>query len=570
MLAAATASTPGLAQTAAGTADAPANSSMNGELFYQLLLGEVNASGGEPGVGYQLILDAARKTNEPRLFKRAVDIALQARSGESALQAARAWRQAFPAAREANRYLLQILIGLNRFVDLPEPLKRELATADGNDLVQALNNIPRLFARAGDKKQAVQVVEQALSEYLTTPTYGPAAWTTIGRMRIDAADAAGALDAAQRGHALDNAAEGPAVLALALLDPKVPAAEALLQKHLQGNARAEIRMDYARALLNNQRYAESATQIKLVTDARPTYAQAWLVRGILEQQDRQLAAAESSLKRFVALETSQPTASDSDEPNRGLTQAYLALAEIASQKKEFAESQSWLARIDSPQDMMTVQSRRASLLARQGQIAEARALIRGLPESNPADGRMKISAEVQILRDNKQYRAAYDFLVDATKRFADDVDLVYDQAMVAEKADLLPEMERLLRQVISRKPDYHHAYNALGYSLADRNLRLPEARQLIVKALEFAPDDPYITDSLAWVEFRSGNLPEALRLLQKAFKDKPDAEIAAHLGEVLWAMGDRAQAVLVWRQGMALNAENETLLETIKRLRVSL
>ncbi len=561
---------PVFAQTAAPASEPPANSSMNGELFYQLLLGEVNASGGEPGVGYQLILDAARKTNDARLFKRATDIALQARSGESALQAARAWRQAIPTSREANRYLLQILIGLNRFGDLPEPLKRELGTIDGNDLQQALNNLPRLFARSSDKKQSALVVQQALAEYLDNPVIGPTVWATIGRMRIEAADSAGALEAAQRGHALDPAAEGPAILALALMDPKLPAAEAIVRRHVQGRARAEVRMDYARALLNSQRYAESAVQIKMVTDERPDYAQAWLLRGILEQQNKQAQAAEQSLTRYVALETGKPTVSDSEEPKRGLTQAYLTLSEIAAQRKDFSASQAWLARIDSPQDMVNVQSRRASLLARQGRLDEARALIRALPQSNAADERMKLSAEVQLLRDNKQHRAAYELLAEVTKRLPDDLDFVYDQAMMAEKLDNLTEMERLLRQVIAAKPEYHHAYNALGYSLADRNIRLPEARQLILKALEFAPGDPFISDSLAWVEFRSGNLPEALRILQQAFKDKPDAEIAAHLGEVLWVMGNKVQALVIWKQGMELNAENETLLETLKRLRVQL
>ena len=106
--------------------------------------------------------------------------------------------------------------------------------------------------------------------------------------------------------------------------------------------------------------------------------------------------------------------------------------------------------------------------------------------------------------------------------------------------------------------------------MAERNQRLPEARQLIKKALEFAPNDPFITDSLGWVEFRSGNLPEALRLLQVAYKARPDAEIAAHLGEVLWAMGRREQAMTVWREAVGQSPDNETLRETLKRLRVPL
>jgi Flp pilus assembly protein TadD len=138
--------------------------------------------------------------------------------------------------------------------------------------------------------------------------------------------------------------------------------------------------------------------------------------------------------------------------------------------------------------------------------------------------------------------------------------------MAAEKLDRVDEMETLLRQVIAAKPDFHHAYNALGYSLADRRLRLDEARKLIQKALEFAPNDPFILDSLGWVEFRSGNLTQSLQILQGAYQNRPDAEIAAHLGEVLWAMKQPKEARAVWEDGLAQNPTNDTLLETIKRL----
>jgi tetratricopeptide (TPR) repeat protein len=173
---------------------------------------------------------------------------------------------------------------------------------------------------------------------------------------------------------------------------------------------------------------------------------------------------------------------------------------------------------------------------------------------------------VQLLRDNKQYLDAYSVLASAAKDFPTDTDLAYDLAMAAEKIGKVEEMEKLLRQVIAAKPDYHNAYNALGYSLAERNTRLTEARALVAKALEFAPNDPYIVDSMAWVEFRSGNKQEALRLLQGAFKARPDAEIAAHLGEVLWSLEQQGQAKSIWKEGLALNPDNETLKETIQRL----
>jgi len=189
-----------------------------------------------------------------------------------------------------------------------------------------------------------------------------------------------------------------------------------------------------------------------------------------------------------------------------------------------------------------------------------------VPERDPAGARAKVLAEVHLLRENRQYTAAYELLADAVKRSPQDSELLYEQAMTAEKLGRLDEMERLLRQAIAVKPDFHHAYNALGYSLADRNIRLPEARDLIRKALDFAPGDPFITDSLGWVEFRLGNTSEALRLLEQAFRDRPDAEIAAHLGEVLWSLGRRDRALEVWRQGLALNRDNETLQSTLQRL----
>jgi Flp pilus assembly protein TadD len=129
-------------------------------------------------------------------------------------------------------------------------------------------------------------------------------------------------------------------------------------------------------------------------------------------------------------------------------------------------------------------------------------------------------------------------------------------------------MERLLRQVIAIRPDYHHAYNALGYSLAERGQRLPEARQLIQKAVELAPGDPFIADSLGWVEFRMGNKTEALRILEDAYKARPDAEIAAHLGEVLWSLGQRDRAQAVFREALLVAPDNESLQDTLKRLRI--
>ena len=567
----------GVAQTSvvatpSAAASPPGVSALDAELFFRLLVGELTARQGDAGAGYALMLDSARKTNDAQLYQRAVEIALQSRSGDAALQAAMAWKQAQPASQDANRYALQILIALNRIQDTLEPLKRGIELAPAADRSRTISALPRAYARVSDKKLAASVVENALSTYVINPTTAAAAWTTVGRLRLAAGDAPGALEAVQKGQAADIKAEGPALLSLEIMNPKLPAAELVVQKYLTFNPASgpEIRMGYARALLDAQRYVDAAAQLQTVIKDKPGFAPAWLVLGSLQLQDNQLALAQTSLERYVALDLASSTQNEDDEPSRALAQAYLSLAQIAEKRKDFAAADAWINKIENSGEMMQAQTRRASILASRGQLAEGRQLIRSLPERNPGDARLKVLAEISLLRDLKQYQLAYDLLGQAISASPQDTDLMYDQAMMAEKLGQLPDMERLLRRVIDLKPDSYNAYNALGYSLADRNVRLPEAKVLIQKALEFVPNDPYIRDSLAWVEFRMGNNAEAAKIFADAFKTKPDAEIAAHYGEVLWAMGQRDKALGIWREGQLLNPENETLLETLKRLKVRL
>ncbi len=565
-----------VAQTLAPAVSEPPDvSALTSALFYQLLVGEITAQEGEPGAGYALILDAARKTNDAQLYQRATELALQSRSGDAALQAAQAWQQAQPAARDPNRYVLQILIALNRIAETVPSLKTGVALAPLAERSLAISAIPRAYARVSDKKLASSVVEEALAAYLANPATAGAAWTTVGRMRLAAGDAAGALDAAKRGQALDPQYEGPVLVALELMDAKLPDAEALVKQYLANSSKVipEIRMGYARALLDVQRYGEAAAQLQIAIRDKPDFAQAWLVLGSLQLQDNQLALAQTSFERYVSLNQAAQQKADKTEDaelDRGLAQAYLSLAQIAEKRKDFAAAEGWINKIENAEDLMQAQTRRASILASQGKLDEGRQLIRGLPERNPGDARLKLVAEIGLLRDLKQYQMAYDLLGQAIVKYPTEADLVYDQAMMAEKLGRLADMERLIRRVIQIKPDYHNAYNALGYSFADRNVRLPEAKELIKKALEYVPADPYIQDSLGWVEFRLGNQAEAVRIFAIAFKAKPDAEIAAHYGEVLWSMGQRDKAMAIWREGQLLNPENETLVETLKRLKVKL
>lgn len=550
------------------------NSDLDRELFYELLLGELSATNGDIANAYALMLDAGRKTGSDKVFARAIELALRARDANAALDAARAWQRAVPTSREANRYVLQILIGLNRVSDTLEPLRRELAGTTGPERITTINLLPRYYARVTDKTLAAEQLEAALATDLRSKTTGPSAWSALGLMRLQAGNAAGALDAAQKGAALNPLSDEIAVLSLNLLDSQAAQAQPLVDAYLAGKPLPDLQMAYIRKLIASNQLPNARVQLVALTERSPNFADGWLLQGSLQLQDRHLGDAETSLQHYLQLAGTDAPPPNNTQPGtateRSTVQALLMLAQIADETNKPAEAEAYLLRIDSPQDALRVQIRRALVAARQGKIEEARAQIRATPETQPDDARAKLSAEVQLLRDYQMYAEAYALLQDALPRFSKDAGLTYEQAMLAEKLNRPTDMERLLRKVIADFPEYYQAYNALGYLLADRNQRLPEARTLVTKALEFAPDDPFIVDSLAWVEFRSHNLPEARRLLEKAYGMRPDPEIAAHLGEVLWALGLKDEATGIWRTAQQTDRTNTTLQETIHRLRGTL
>ncbi len=581
-------------------ADTPQRSALDAPLFYQLLVGEMELRGGQPAQAFQLYLDAARRQRDPQLFRRAMDIALQSRAGAEALAATRAWRQALPESTEPLRLELQILVALNQLRDAGEPLDALLELTPAGERADLITALPRLFDRVADKKQIATLLDRALASYADDAASQAAVLVTRGRAWLAADDAQQAFDLARQAARDDPAAPGPVLLAMELRG-HAPQAEDLVAAYLgRPDASPALRLAWARSLAAVQRYGEAVAQLGLVTAQQPAQAPAWLMLGALQLELRQIASAESALQRYVALvepvpagaaagaaasaaagsassasaADAAPAANDDDGPAtgaaQGLVQAWLLLAQAAELRGDYAGAERWLARIDDPQRALEVQARRATLLARQGEIERAVASLHQVPERSPADARAKLAAEAQMLREVKRWAQAYEVLARGVERFPDDVDLRYEQAMVAEKLGRVDDMERLLQRVIELKPEHGHAHNALGYSLADRGVRLDEARTLIRKALELMPGDPFITDSLGWVEYRLGNLADAEKLLRQAWTARPDTEIGAHLGEVLWALQQREEARRVWRQAQTQDSSNEVLRATLARLQVGL
>jgi tetratricopeptide (TPR) repeat protein len=573
-------------------------SAMDGVMFYQLLVSELELRQGDAGLAFQVMLEAAKRSREEALFRRAVDIAIGARAGEQAVTALKAWRQTVPKSRDAAEIETQMLMALGRHQEAREPLNTFIDLTPAEERAGAIASLPRLVLSGEKPEAAAQAIDEVLKPWRSKPATRLAALTASAGAWLTAGNRERPLALLREAHDTDRSHQPTALLALELMKD-TPQAEVFVTGYLATPKSAGgVRAAYVRRLTTAQRYGEALAEVTKLTAGEPELATGWLMQGALQIELGQPAGAKASLLRFLALKEAAPaqvltppiaSPGEDDEmadkpddqaqlalqrnDNQELGQAYLMLSQAAEQLKDYPGALNWLEKLANQSGQSAsagVLQRRASLLMRQGQLPQARALLQQLPTGTPDEKRARFMAEAQLLRDAREWTAAYTLLTQANAQVPDDTDLLYEQALLAEKLLRFDEMETLLRRVIQLKPDQQHAYNALGYSLADRNVRLPEARTLIEKALSFTPGDPFITDSLGWIEFRLGRLPDAARLLGDAYRQRPDVEIGAHLGEVLWSMGRQDDARKVWREAQTRDGGNEVLSETLRRLKVAL
>jgi tetratricopeptide (TPR) repeat protein len=304
-----------------------------------------------------------------------------------------------------------------------------------------------------------------------------------------------------------------------------------------------------------KRLPEARKQFEAVASASPKNPDVLYAVGLLAYQLKDYAAAEEYMKRVLGLGYRDPEG------------VRYVLGQIAEEQKLWPRAIEWYESIETGDHVMPARMRTANAIAKQGKLDEARAFLKRVADENPEDTVQLTVAEAQLLRDAQRHADAFSLLSEALGKQPEQPDLLYDLALTAEKLERYDLLEAHLRKLIQIKPDHAHAYNALGYSFADRNTNLPEARKLIEKALEIAPEDYFIIDSMGWVLYREGDLKGAARELRRAYSGRPDAEIGAHLGEVLWMLGERDEARRIWDEALKAGPENETLQKTIKRLR---
>jgi len=536
-----------------GTSAPPANlpdATLDQELLFKFLLSEIAGQRGNMQLAAQGYLDMAKSTRDPRLAKRAVDIANYAKLPNIALAGAQLWFDIDKGNPQARQALVSALLKSNK----PQQAKTHLQAilnADGNP-AQGFLQLHSLLSKQGDKTMVLSLTRDLAKPYPQMPE----AHFAVSQAAYAAGNYDVALSEAREAMRLRPSWELGALLQAQMLQQRESTAKAAeyLGEFLKANPRArEARATYARMLIGNKQTEAARAQYRIMLEEQPDNPDIVVTIGLLSLQLNDLEAADQDLKRGLQLNYREPNT------------LRFYLGQVAEERKRDADAMNWYSQVDGGDQYIPAQARYAFLLGRQNKLAEAREYLQNVQVQSDEQRTQLIQAEAQLLREAKDYQESYSILAQGLERQPENPDLLYDAALAAEKLDRIDVVELNLRKLITLKPDHAQAYNALGYTLADRTTRLTEAKEYIEKALKLAPDDPFILDSMGWVLYRLGNYPEGLSYLQRAYGERPDPEIAAHLGEVLWVKGQHGDAEKVWRQANQAHPENELLQDTMKR-----
>jgi len=538
------------------------NVEMSPAMMTQLMQAEMAFKNGDWQGPYLTMMSLAQQTKDPRLAKRAAEMALTAKQADDALAAVKLWRQYAPDSEEASQYYLGLIILSDNLGEAESILKQRLADATPAARGLVMFQMQQLLLRAKDKEAAGAMLERLVAPYGNLmETHVVLAQAALARN-----DKAAAKREAQAALQLKPDSE-IAALTVAQVSEDEGGAIKVLKDFLAAHPEArEVRSAYARLLVNEKQYEAARQEFLTLDKAQPDNPGTLYALGILSMQMNDRPAAEQYFSRFVDLMDKAPA--DERDPSK----AVMILSQIAEERGDYKAAADWLDRLDTedPKVQFGAALRRAQLTAKQGDVAGARKLLGTLKTDDKTEQAQIVLVEAQILRDAGQPKDAFKLMEQGVKRFPDNMDFLYDYALMAEKMGKTAVMEKSLRKVIAKSPDNMQAYNALGYSLADRNVRLKEAYRLITKALKMAPADPFILDSMGWVNYRMGKLDEAETHLRKAYTLRNDPEIAVHLGEVLWKKGNQEDARKLWREAQAKDPKNDALKSTLARLHQTL
>ena len=518
--------------------------------MYKLLVGELASRLGELSLSLEHYFDAARETRNASVAARAVKIAVMARDDERALEAARLWNELDPESIDVTQVLASLLL---RGGDIDEAVDRldQIVTTMTEPPGSGFQRVTELLAGESDSELAAAAMRRLVRRHDDNAQ----AHLALARLLVRAAVIEDALEAVERASELEPEHETIAIFQARVRQRmnEVDAAIEGLTEFLERNPDSSpVRMTHARLLVDAGHYEEALAEFEqLVADA-PDNDEARFALGLLLVQTERLDDAARHLEMIP-----------STSPRRFAAHFYLA--RIAESQDRVDDAIASYRRVRGGEHRLNAQIRVAILLADTDDLESARRHLHGVRTLSAQERVRLLLAEGGLLMRAERYEEAMVLYDESLEDLPGNTDLLYARGMLAERMDLLDVLERDMREIISQDPDNAEALNALGYTLADRTDRFEEAYELIMRAIELKPDDHYIVDSLGWVLHRMGRHEEALEHLRRAMSITPDPEIAAHLGEVLWVLGQEIEAREVWDAALEESPDDENLIEVMKR-----
>lgn len=537
-------------QTQSEAAPVLPNIELSEELLYEFLLTEIANQRGHTALAVEGSNDMASKTRDPRLAQRATQLAIESGDMDKAVAAFRLWQEVEPDSPLVGRMLASVLLRGGRLdeaqIELAKVLKEE-----GADTGRTFMQIYQMVMPYPDKAAALKLVRDLAEPY---PNLAEAHWSVAHLAQI-ANDRELALAEVRKARSLRPEWDMAVSLEAQLLQKSAPqqGLEVLRDYLSKYPDMHEIRLQYARALLEQKQFKQSREEFQRLVKDNPDNPDLGFAIAMISLRLNDLQGAEMQLKQ---------------ELSRGMKDGsvvHFYLGQLYEAKESEDEAMAHYREVKGGEYLFTAQLRIAYLLGKRGKLAEARQQLHQVQADNNQQRVQLVLIEAQLMREANQAEDAYQVLQQGLEKLPNHPDLLYETAMLADRIGKPDVFEQLMRKLIRIRPDHAHAYNALGYSLLERNERIPEAVQLVEKALQLAPGDMAIMDSVGWGYYRSGRIDESLSMLRRAFAGNPDPEIAAHLGEVLWVHGDKEEARKIWLDGLKANPGNVHLQEVIKK-----
>lgn len=537
-------------QRVLGKKSAPADSGLDQDLFYKFLIAEIAGQRGDIALATRTYFELARGTRDPRVARRATEVALYAKDDAVALQTAKIWYEREPESADARRTLADLLI---RSGDLraAKPLLSEMLANAADETPQTLMHLYDMCAGSPDAGAVNRLLRDLTAPYLGMPE----AHYVMARAAYADGDRQRALQSVEQALKLRPSWQQGALLKSRLLaeEDRVAAAAFMRDFVRQYPDAHDVRLTYARVLISERQFDEARAQFQVLVAANPANASLAFTLGLLSAQMDDFAAADEQFRKALSLGHSDPDA------------IYYQLGQVNEKLQREDDARRWYGKVQGGEQYVAAQARYAQLVARSGGVDQARLYLQSLEAADDEQRVQLIQAEAHMLREVREYQQSFDVLQNALEARPENQALLYDLALAAERIDRLDVVESHLLKLIELNPDSAQAYNALGYTLADRTDRYREARKYVAKALELAPDDPFILDSMGWVEYRLGKIDACIRYLRRAYEMQPDPEIAAHLGEALWAKGEKEEAERIWSETASRYPENDVLQKVMQK-----